>query len=267
MVLNLPPATCLLNAPDSPGLVMLAGWMRRGDQGAAGLGYERPRYCGQACAAARNHTCRTPGGIKLHAVQQTPGVFPAHLHRGCMTRLPSRLPRDEQARAKAGAGRARQRWWAVLPAHLQGIASQDCSAGVREGWCRESVIEMLCWEDSERQPSSAQGQDPQSDALSSLLTALGAVYKRCPKLGADPDLRCAGTHEITEQALGRLRYAVAAMVPVWFSLHVSCASKEERSRGGPVPQPARRSAPPSSGLHVMERMGSSRLLRSWGQCT
>ena len=48
---------------------------------------------------------------------------------------------------------------------------------------------MLCWEDSERQPSSAEGQDVQTDALSSLLAALTAVYKRCPKLGADPDLR------------------------------------------------------------------------------
>ena len=56
-------------------------------------------------------------------------------------------------------------------------------------FCRESVIEMLCWEDSERQPGSSEGQELQTDALSSLLTALTAVYKRCPKLGADPDLR------------------------------------------------------------------------------
>ena len=49
---------------------------------------------------------------------------------------------------------------------------------------------MLCWEDNERQPS-LDGHGPQSDALSSLLAALGAVYQRCPKLGADPDLRCA----------------------------------------------------------------------------
>ena len=110
MVLNLPPATCLLDAPDSPGLVMLAGWMR-GDQGAAGLGYKRPRHCGQACAAARNHTCRTPGGIKPHAVQQT------------ARRLPS-TPAP----------------W-LHDTVVQQAATRR--AGTSQGWCRESATEMV----------------------------------------------------------------------------------------------------------------------------
>ena len=99
------------------------------------------------------------------------------------------------------------------------------------------MIELLCWEDTERaqdvDPQTKGVQEVQPDSLSSLLAALAAVYKRCPKLGADPDLRyarsklCMARVRI-QSLLWQLRtYAAPGSKLMLASVHICCIAGYE----------------------------------------